>query len=205
MSDYIKVELTEEQYDKISRIGITKLEVASIGCKMTIGGGSSDFEMTLMDKDRFNQPSSDSESLDMIDTTSKQVESLAKGDVVKWKNGDECVIKNPEGFGVWEEANKYLGTAGTVMAVFTNTNGLEVAAVSHEDEICICWMLSMLEKPESTEQKAERERDEKAKQIMIDICGDEVFKSRDWDYHKIFSHNAKMAFQLVDLGYRKEK
>ncbi|AUR91068.1 hypothetical protein NVP1154O_55 [Vibrio phage 1.154.O._10N.222.52.B12] len=79
----------------------------------------------------------------------------------EWKAGDKCVIKNPEDFGVWEEANKYLGSTGTVMAVFTNTNGLKVAAVSHEDEICICWMLSMLEKPESPEQKAERENNER--------------------------------------------
>lgn len=61
-----------------------------------------------------------------------------------------------------------------------------------------------IEITESPQQREERERDEKAKQIMIDVCGDDAFKDRGWDYHKKFTHSAKIAFKLVDLGYRKE-
>lgn len=84
----------------------------------------------------------------------------------EWKAGDRVTIRNPDGFGTWDEAEKYLGTNGTVMAVFTNTNGKKVAAVSHEDNVCICWMLSMLSKPETPEQKAEREKKEEAKEMI---------------------------------------
>lgn len=59
------------------------------------------------------------------------------------------------------------------------------------------------EKPEAPEDREKRERDESAKQVMIDLCGDDVFKDRDWEYHKKFTHSAEMAFKLADLGYRK--
>lgn len=105
----------------------------------------------------------------------------------EWKSGDKCVIVNPEDFGVWEEVDKYLGTTGTVMAVFTNTNGLEVAAVSHDDEICICWMLSMLEKPESEEQRR-----------IEAMVGD--FQKYPGSLFYV-----DMAKYLIDLGWSKEQ
>lgn len=105
----------------------------------------------------------------------------------EWKIGDKCITGSGEKI---------------YIAPYPFEKDIHILA----DEHCVHRAhISVIKKPESPEQKAERERDEKAKQIMIDICGDEVFKSRDWDYHKRFSHNAKMAFQLVDLGYCKEK
>ncbi|UOL47439.1 hypothetical protein vBVpPvVp04M_00050 [Vibrio phage vB_Vp_PvVp04_M] len=121
----------------------------------------------------------------------------------EWKNGDKCVIKNPEGFGVWEDANKYLGSTGTVMAVFTNTNGLKVAAVSHEDEICICWMLSMLEKPES---KAERERLEAAYDLWLTWChGCYVDNSLSIDQFSTLGSCAGYLAIVDKTGHRKEQ
>lgn len=125
---------------------------------------------------------------------------------LEWKNGDKCVIKNPEGFGVWEEANKYLRSTGTVMAVFTNTNGLKVAAVSHEDEICICWMLSMLEKPESPEQKADRERLEAAYDLWLTWCnGCDVDNSVSIDQFATLGSCAGYLAIVDKTGYRKEQ
>lgn len=51
--------------------------------------------------------------------------------------------------------------------------------------------------------KAARERDEQAKLLLIDLCGDDVFKDRDWEYHKKFTHSAELAFRLVDKKWRK--
>lgn len=162
MSDYIKVELTEGQYDKISRIGITKLEVASIGCKMTIGGGSSDFEMTIMDKDRFNQPSSDSEALDMIDTTSNQVESLANNsespNSSEWENGDECMWNGIECTFIG------MSISHPSIAIVEYLKGL----VSINDRVYV----DELSKPESPEQKAERERLEIVKKACLTVRHD---------------------------------
>lgn len=189
MSDYIKVELTEEQYDKISKIGFTKLEVASIGCKMTIGGGSSDFEMTLMDKDRFNQPSSDSEALGMIDTTLKQVESLAKGDVVEWKNGDSLLWKNGNGEFLECNTGRYIGYDSVENKhIFVRTD-VDTYYIMHAKH-------SAISKPESQEQKAERERLDEINEIASFITSLPTSV-------KILPKS--LAERIHDAGYRKGK
>ena len=119
-----------------------------------------------------------------------RAKALEEPKQVEWENGDLVTINNPEGFGTWDEASKYLGTNGTVMAVFTNTNGKKVAAVSHDDGVCICWMLSMLSKPETPEQKEERER----QHAVYDMCSD------------IDNHTDDARFwcgKIYDAGYRK--
>lgn len=126
----------------------------------------------------------------------------------EWKAGDRVTIRNPEGFGTWDEADKYLGANGTVMAVFTNTNGKKVAAVSHDDNVCICWMLSMLSKPETPEQKAERERIENGKAIYdlmssIEMNHDIAGIPNTWA--ELRDEWQSVYIQLAEsVGYRKQ-
>ncbi|AUG84880.1 hypothetical protein Athena1_0031 [Vibrio phage Athena1] len=121
----------------------------------------------------------------------------------EWKVGDRVTIKNPEGFGIWDEAEKYLGTNGTVMAVFTNTNGKKVATVSHDDSVCICWMLSMLEKPESPEQKTERERLEAAYDLYCSAIGESACMYQAFLVSPVL---LGIWCKVVDkTGYRKEQ
>lgn len=125
----------------------------------------------------------------------------------EWKNGDRVTIKNPEGFGTWDEAERYLGTNGTVMAVFTNTNGKKVAAVSHDDSVCICWMLSMLSKPETPEQKAERERFEAAYDLYAHVQSvrGQLSCKFDWFSNSEMEETRLRFLAIVDkTGYRKQ-
>lgn len=107
---------------------------------------------------------------------------------LEWKNGDECLIVNKNGYGVFSDAERYINTKGVVMSVFKNTNGLDVAAVSHND-VCICWMKDMLKKPKTPEQREDRERLE-AGYELYKTCGiqHETVSFNEWvdDYKDVW-------------------
>lgn len=125
----------------------------------------------------------------MTDTAPQQVESLHGGscDKNEWKNGDPCVFGAGDRSGIYVTYDAY--NEGHVIY-----SGGEYHYVLDGN----------FRKPETPEQRKERESDELAKQIMIDLCGEDIFDKRDWNYHKKFTEAANQAFKLVDLGYRKE-
>ncbi|TNF21944.1 MAG: hypothetical protein EP325_01830 [Vibrionaceae bacterium] len=82
MKETIRIELTQDQYDALSAIGVADCEIKTIGCTMSIGGPSSDHHMTVGIKTRVT---GGNHRLDNIDTAPIQVESLAGG--AEW-NGE---------------------------------------------------------------------------------------------------------------------
>lgn len=121
----------------------------------------------------------------------------------EWKNGDECLITNENGYGMFSDAEKYINTKGVVMSVFKNTNGLDVAAVSH-DGICICWMLDMLKKPETQEQREERERLEAAYDLYASTINDER-ATLSFDEFKGYELECPWLIVVDKTGYRLNK
>lgn len=93
----------------------------------------------LTEKKVITESPEEKEALDMIDTTSKQVESLAKGDVVEWKNGDECIY-NGEIY-VYQCVASWDSEACILSGKSRNSHSLTDA-----------W-IEELSKPESEEQK----------------------------------------------------
>lgn len=144
------------------------------------------------------QTHEEKEALDMIDTTSKRVESLAKGDVVEWDGEDlppvgvECEILFKEyphkGFGLFN-----------VLAYHGGAIWVQYTGPLENNGKCYTAECSTLEfrKPESQEQKAKRERDEYI-HVMVDD-----FNDQDIDYN-YRGKVAKVCAALYDAGYRKE-
>ncbi|ELX7502057.1 hypothetical protein SKP08_002127 [Vibrio fluvialis] len=82
MKENTRIELTQDQYDALSSIGVADCEIKTIGCTMSIGGPSSDHHMTVGIKTR---ATGGNHTIDNIDTTPIQFESLAGG--AEW-NGE---------------------------------------------------------------------------------------------------------------------
>lgn len=116
------------------------------------------------------------EALDMIDTTSKQVDGLAKGDSVEWKNGDN--LEYIDGDGEWSEfLGRYIS--------FDKYAGLHVIYAS--DGNIYHAESEQIRKPESQEQKQ-----------IKSMVGDFRKYSGSLFY-------ADMAKYLIDLGWSKEQ
>ena len=116
-----------------------------------------------------------------------KIKPIPQAKEVEWVNGDKCIYNDEE----FTFVSYMCKPEEDHVVIWRSFDGIEVV------------YKTQISKPEKPEAKKERERDESAKEIMIDLCGDKVFEDRDWEYHKKFTHSAKMAFKLVDLGYRK--
>lgn len=132
------------------------------------------------------------EALDMTDTTSKQAESLVKGDGVEWKNGDECQHKN--------------GVIFTFIGKCDNPKEFDCVLMDSSGNAVLSFT-DELSKPESAEQKAERERLESAydlycnAQHAVDVIGYDSFGVFRSDKVQV-----KFWLSIVDkTGYRKAK
>lgn len=90
-----------------------------------------------------------------------------KAKEIEWKNGDECCVISSCDYSIAQEFEKYLGENCTIKSVFKNDIGVDIAAVGYKNGCCICWRIDMLSKPETEEQKVERENAEKAKELLI--------------------------------------
>lgn len=130
------------------------------------------------------------EALDMIDTTSKQVESLAKGDVVEWKNGDECIY-NGELY-VYQCVASWDSDACILSGKSRNSHSLTDA-----------W-IEELSKPEPKEQKAERERLEAAYDLYCDWCVANEYPKFSFDRFKSSKDLDGMLVIVDKTGYRKQ-
>lgn len=105
------------------------------------------------------------EALDMINTTSKQVESLVKGDEVEWKNGDSLLWKNGNGEFLECNAGRYIG--------YDSVENKHIFVRTDVDTYYIMYAKhSAISKPESQEQKAERERLEIVKKACLTVRHD---------------------------------
>lgn len=120
------------------------------------------------------------EVLDIIDTAPKQVESLANNSEFpngsEWKNGDECIYMTHN------VIHQFIGPCPKREGYgYIQAPGFEVNFVE----------LSKLSKPESPEQKAERERLEAIKEMAKTPkpCGFAIYD---------------ICEQLYDAGYRKD-
>ncbi|AUR99384.1 hypothetical protein NVP1265O_05 [Vibrio phage 1.265.O._10N.286.52.F6] len=111
---------------------------------------------------------------------------------IEWNNGDECVISNDNNrYSVYDECKKHLGSIGIVRSIFKTTSGIKMVAVQADNGDCICWRVDMLSKPETPEQKAEREQ----QNAVYDMCSE------------LDNHTDEARFwceRLYDLGYRKQ-
>lgn len=118
----------------------------------------SEQQVSLMYAQRFNP-----ESLGVIDTTSKQVDSLAKGDVVEWADKDELP---PIGCKVMtsfteSDCDNWCDFHGPSEIIAYHNDYVWVAHYGGFNRIHALSDIEF-EKPESQEQKAERERLEAA-------------------------------------------
>ncbi|QGF20996.1 hypothetical protein PP409_gp05 [Vibrio phage Seahorse] len=130
----------------------------------------------------------DREALDMIDTTSKQVENLANNsespNSSEWKNGDECVIRG--------ESLIYIGESVEADIHCVQEPGTCLYRNAH---------ISVIKKPESPEEKVERERLEAAYDLYCE-CGVQ-YETLQFDTFKEECGDVWLA--IVDkTGYRKE-
>ncbi|AUR89532.1 hypothetical protein NVP1124O_31 [Vibrio phage 1.124.O._10N.286.49.B1] len=107
-------------------------------------------------------------NIDKVETqTEHQEEMSAFSGEVEWKNGDECVVINDNNrYSVYNEHKKHLGSIGIIRSLFKTKDGTEMAAVQAENGDCICWRLVMLSKPETPQQREDRERLEAAYELL---------------------------------------
>ena len=133
--------------------------------------------------------SEEREAIDMMDTTTKQIESLEKGDLVEWKNGDYCIYNENEYMYVGKFDCKWSSEDDTDRCVIVNPTLRPAMICAHE---------KYLSKPESPEQKAERERDGRIHAMVDD------FNEQDIDYN-YRGQVVKVCAALYDAGYRKAK
>lgn len=141
------------------------------------------------------------EALDMIDTTSKQVESLAKGDAVEWLDKDELP---PIGCKVMTsftepDCDNWCDFHGPSEIIAYHNDYVWVA---HHGKFNRIHALSDIEfeKPESPEQKAEKIRQEFIQAIWQDMTD----STKDPDRIDKMSDSYLMATRLFDKGYRQE-
>lgn len=104
------------------------------------------------------------------------VESNAK-ELIEWQNGDECIIVNSEGYVLRNDSEVFIGKTCEFLESFELPDGVVCAAVYLEDHGADCFRLDMLSKPESPEQKAKAEREEKA--IKLHEIHQECYKQYD--------------------------
>lgn len=184
MKENTRIELTQDQYDALSAIGVADCEIKTIGCTMSIGGPSSDHHMTVGIKTRVTGGNN---TIDNIDTTPIQVESLAGG--AEWKNGDECIYMGHK------VVQQFIGPCpkrygyGYIQAPTFEVNFVE---------------LSKLSKPETEAERNYWERMEAAYDLYViaqlAIGGDVI------DYSDFVKESRQMrgALAIIDkTGYRK--
>lgn len=140
------------------------------------------------------------EALDMIDTASKQVESLAKGDVVDWKNGDSLLWKNGNGEFLECNTGRYIG--------YDSVENKHIFVRTDVDTYYIMYAKrSAISKPESQEQKAERGLLEAAYDLYI--AGQESLGVNEYQsFQQFTSDKVQVRFWLGvagTAGYRKVK
>lgn len=194
MKENTRIELTQDQYDELSAIGVVDCEIKTIGCTMSIGGPSSDHHMTVGIKKRV---SGGNHMLDNIDTTPIQVESLAGG--AEWNGeglppvGTVCQYKDTnQWFNVeitylsdWVIVFKCLDESGRLV---TDIKGVELAKnVDEHPEF---------RKPETEAERNERERMEGIDAMYMtiaDYSGSPVRNSDTW----------RDCEALYSAGYRK--
>lgn len=136
------------------------------------------------------------EALDMIDTAPKQIESLANNSESPnssgWSNGDECIYMTHN------VVHQFIGPCPKREGYgYIQAPGFEVNFVE----------LSKLSKPESPEQKAERELLEAAYDLYI--AGQESLGVNDYQsFQQFISDRVQVRFWLGvagTAGYRKVK
>lgn len=119
------------------------------------------------------------EALDLIDTTSQQYESVASKEV-EWKNGDRCIYDGSE--------YTFVGLTpafnDTSCILFDTKNGIE--------HVCV----RKLSKPETPQQREEREREELADLACENLFGESIRNCR--------KDVADTVRCMIEAGYRKE-
>lgn len=165
------LEVYSDGYDEFEICGTDSLE-------------SQSKELTMSDlTDIPTETPEEKEVLDVIESAGE----------VEWKSGDECVIRNDnDRYSIYDVHKKHVGNVGIVRSVFKTTNGTEIAAVQADNGDCVCWRVDMLKKPETPQQREERER----ACAIYDMCAEaDIFteESNFW------------AGKFYDLGYKKEK
>ncbi|AUR86607.1 hypothetical protein NVP1087A_26 [Vibrio phage 1.087.A._10N.261.45.F9] len=148
-------------------------------------------------------------NIDKVETqTEHQEEMSAFSGEVEWKNGDECVVINDNNrYSVYDEHKKHLGTIGIIRSLFKTKNGTEMAAVQAENGDCICWRVVMLSKPETPQQREDRERLEAAYDLYTHVQSvrGQLSCKFDW-FSNSEMEEARLRFlAIVDkTNYRKE-
>lgn len=188
MKETIRIELTQGQYQQLKEIGVSNSEIKSYGCTHPSSGVTIDHYMTVGVKTRVT---GGNHTIDNIDTTPIQVESLAGG--AEWKNGDECTaecLKQYEkciwvGYGRKKELSVVECLDGAIWSL---------------DRV---WTAE-LRKPETEAERNDRERLEAAYDLYViaqlAIDGDVI------DYSDFVKESRQMrgALAIIDkTGYRK--
>lgn len=113
----------------------------------------------------------------------------------EWKNGDECVFDNKtkREFDNPLLDDEYPNQNAIVHHTFKNKHKFDMVLIEFEDGYCAAVMQECISRPETPEQREERERME-----AIKIMCDEIGKLP-------FGDELEAMSTLYDLGYRKAK
>ncbi|AUR94088.1 hypothetical protein NVP1191O_29 [Vibrio phage 1.191.O._10N.286.52.B4] len=145
----------------------TNNNLVTVGLEYTIGIANME---SMRDFERYTLRAAaleDQMNIDKVETQPEHQEEVsAFSGEVEWKSGDECVVINDnDRYFVYDEHKKHLGSVGIIRSLFKTKNGTEMAAVQAENGDCICWRVVMLSKPETPQQREDRERLEAAYEL----------------------------------------
>ncbi|MBY8063564.1 hypothetical protein KW491_06240 [Vibrio fluvialis] len=200
MKETIRIVLTQGQYQQLKEIGVSNSEIKSYGCTHPSSGVTIDHYMTVGVKTRVT---GGNHTIDNIDTTPIQVESLAGG--AEWNGeglppvGTVCQYKDTnQWFNVeitylseWVIVFKCLDESGRLV---TDIKGVELAKnVDEHPEF---------RKPETEAERNERERLEAAYELYeFAMNGDEIMLFATF---KVSHQLNGIYLRIVDkTGYRK--
>ncbi|MBL4278824.1 hypothetical protein H8F10_12955 [Vibrio fluvialis] len=147
MKETIRIELTQGQYQQLKEIGVSNSEIKSYGCTHPSSGVTIDHYMTIGVK---KSVTGGNQTIDNIDTTPIQVESLAGG--AEWKNGDECTV------GSESRVAKFVGYVPDDKAE---------CFITYDGTVAELFYVSLLRKPETEAERNERERLEAAYDLYL--------------------------------------
>lgn len=144
-------------------------------------------------------------TLDQLDEWLGIAESSPKQ--VEWKNGDECVFDNKVNLEFSSLTLEYLRQKAKVHYRFKNSFGYDMLLIEFDDGYCCAVCEECVSKPETPEQKSERERleeqDEARKNALLML--DEVSDVKNANVNIDCTYAIAVTVKaMIELGYRKQ-
>ncbi len=199
MKEQVTVGITKETHEQLQHVDFSDVVVKlkSLKCELNLDDKTEKDHCAILD---IEIPQKENQmNIDKVETqTEHQEEMSAFSGEVDWKSGDECVVINDnDRYRVYDDHKKHLGSVGIIRSLFKTKNGTEMAAVQAENGDCICWRVVMLSKPETPQQREDRERLDCIKKMHRDGNVDGA------ESDLLFFSIEGILTNLYDAGYRK--